>query len=90
MRPVLDHHGVPPYPPIGPQTGRSVWRWHYEKQWHQNRLQDFNSQICIFLILPNAVLSMGTCRGGGGFEKSDSVGGLENPPLFQKLSVRGF
>ena len=33
------HHGVPPYPPIGPQTRRSAWRWHYEKQWYRIKLQ---------------------------------------------------
>ena len=41
-RPMPDHHGVPPYPPIGPQTRHSVWHCHCEKQWHQNRLQQPN------------------------------------------------
>ena len=42
IRPMPGHHGVPPYPPIGPQTRHSAWCWHYEKQWHRNILQHSN------------------------------------------------
>ena len=40
--PMPGHHGVAPYPPVGPQTSHSVWRWHHEKQW-----------LCKKLLQPN-------------------------------------